>query len=280
MKLRTLITATGLILAPILAFGQTGPTGQVRAFLVKGDVTLINNTTGESSQLRRGDTFTDGHSVRTTETSSALLIFSNGSSVSVRPDSTFDIEEFSQAPYDARRGSFAQLEADPSTSNTSLRLHDGTLVGEVKALSSSSRYDIHTPNGSAGIRGTKWVASVGVDTDGNPVTTFTNLTGSVTFSTPIQPDDVPITPGESVTLSLDADGNLTILREDAPPIILQLDEALANEVAEALAEADAETPPTTQTPSQQTANQQAQQAEEDRDIPETDLIDDEPSSPI
>lgn len=236
---------------------------------------LVNNTTGESTPLRRGDTFTDGYSVRTDEQSSALLIFSNGSSVSVRPNSTFDIEEFTQAPYDAGKGSFAQLQADPSASNTSLRLHDGTLVGEVKTLSSASRYEIHTPNGSAGIRGTKWVASVSKDENGNPITVFTNLTGTVTFSIPAQPDlDQPIVSGESVTLSLGEDGTLTIIREDADPIVIELGEELAAEVESAIEQA------ATETQSQQSANRQAQKAEEERDVPDADIIDNEPSSPI
>ncbi len=279
MKLRSLIIATSLILAPAFAFGQTGPTGQVRAFLVKGDVTLINNTTGESSPLRRGDTFTDGHSVHTTDESSALLIFSNGSSISVRPDSRFDVEEFTQSPYDSRQGTFAQLAGDPSTSNTSVRLHDGTLVGEVKQLSSSSRYDVHTPNGSAGIRGTKWVASVGTDENGNPTTTFTNLTGNVSFSTPMQAEAL-ITPGESVTLSFDQDGNLTIIRDNADPVTLQLDEALANEVSEAIAVAEAEDQAGDRTPSQRAAERSGQESQDEQDIPDSDLVDDEPASPI
>jgi hypothetical protein len=69
-----------------------------------------------------------------------------------------------------------------SDSDTSLKLDAGTAMGQVRKLSANSRYEIETPNGVAGIRGTDWVISVVAHPDGSFTVTFTSVTGTVVAS--------------------------------------------------------------------------------------------------
>jgi hypothetical protein len=66
-----------------------------------------------------------------------------------------------------------------SDSDTSLKLDAGTVLGQVKKLSANSRYEIVTPEGVAGIRGTDFEVSVIVRPDGKYRITFHSITGTV-----------------------------------------------------------------------------------------------------
>jgi hypothetical protein len=175
--------------------------GQIRAFLVRGDV-KITDTNGKTSQLRRGQTFGPGVGITAGPESSALLILSNGSTVNVTESTEMAIPTFKQAAFDRKQGSFITLEGDPSQSRTELNLENGTVAGEVKKIRENSSFRINTPAGSAGIRGTKYVVS------------FSRTTGMATFAisdgaadwTPIggQPQDVP--PGTEVETIINPDG--------------------------------------------------------------------------
>src|SRR5438552_16988513 len=50
---------------------------------------------------------------------------------------------------------FTETGADTAV-EVQLNLPDGTMLGNVNKLSAASRYEIKTPNGAAGIRGTKF----------------------------------------------------------------------------------------------------------------------------
>jgi len=148
----SLLTLGLLVLAP-LANAQQQP-GRVKAFFVRGDVSLVNNVSGMEIPLRRGQEFTEGYTVVVGDDSTALLVFSNGSSMNIEPNSRLNIETFRQEPYNLNRGTYAALDADPSTSTTRLDLEQGGVVGEIRKLQASSKYTVTTPSGAAGIRGT------------------------------------------------------------------------------------------------------------------------------
>ncbi len=62
---------------------------------------------------------------------------------------------------------------------TILNLKSGTIFGNVKKLSANSRYEIITPHGVAGMRGTDFQVSVVPQANGVPVVTFTSVCGEV-----------------------------------------------------------------------------------------------------
>lgn len=196
IKLITLIGAAMLL--PFLANAQMTD-GTVRVFSVQGDVQLTD-ATGKTQPLTRGMTFTQGSSVRTGVNSTALLLFSNGSVVNVAAESTFRVDEFQQAAFDKSKGTYIRLAGDPSTSKTDLFLENGQVAGQVKKLQAQSSYNVNTPAGSAGIRGTDYVVTVVLDNDGNAITTITNVQGDVVALVQGVPF-ADVGPGQSITIN-------------------------------------------------------------------------------
>ncbi len=128
--------------------------GTIKAFRITGDVQLLDESTGVSSPIEDGHTFSQGYTVTTGADSSVVLLFSNGSSIIMNADSTLSVAKFLQEPYDPALGEYSELEADPSQSDTLLKLDYGEIIGNVKRLRSASVYLVETPAGSVGIRGT------------------------------------------------------------------------------------------------------------------------------
>jgi hypothetical protein len=181
--------------------------GKAKVFITRGDVKLVNNMTGKMTPLSRGMEFTDNNTVVTGANGTALLLFSNGASVNVQPNSKLNISNFKQEPFDARLGSYAALQADPSASDTDLMLAYGEVAGEVKKLTSESEYTVRTPSGAAGIRGTQWYASYDPNTNR---TEFINLEGNVVVFA--EGNVVPLEPG-TVYVSTDPNipGEVTVV---------------------------------------------------------------------
>lgn len=138
----------------LVSHGAPSEKGKIKAFEVQGNVILQNDNTQETQNLVTGNVFDEKHSVITSANSSCALIFSNGSSIRLKENTTFSIQKFLQEPYDPSQGAYESLSKDPSESITDLFLNEGTIVFNVKQLKPKSDYKISTPAGSAGIRGT------------------------------------------------------------------------------------------------------------------------------
>jgi len=83
--------------------------------------------------------------------------------------------------------------------DTMLELQGGSILGNVKKISANSHYEIKTPHGIAGIRGTDvGIVSV-MQSDGTYVVTFTSITGQVIVS-------ATETPGGPVIVKVLRDG--------------------------------------------------------------------------
>jgi hypothetical protein len=70
---------------------------------------------------------------------------------------------------------------------TMLDLQDGAILGNVKKISANSRYEIKTPHGVAGIRGTDYHVKSRMESDGRHTVTFTSITGQVIVSAVVEP---------------------------------------------------------------------------------------------
>ncbi|MBC2593638.1 FecR domain-containing protein [Ruficoccus amylovorans] len=224
------LTAFAATLFPVAMHAQALDKGNIKALMVKGEVTLTNNSTGETGPLKRGDIFRDGTTLTTGDASTAVIILSNGSSVRIGPNSEFEVTEFEQEAFDAKKGSYLTLTEDPSMSRTNLTLKNGTAAGETKHLSSQSEYTVSTPIGSAGIRGTKFVTKVSSEmVNGQMVYTVTvaNSEGTVLYSNTLSTGEVA--PGEEVVFSgtVNEDGTVTINNVNPP-------QAISPELTEAL----------------------------------------------
>ncbi len=147
-----------LLVLATLALGALSATAQQLATAkvvdVVGTVTKYS-TDGEATPLAVGDLLREGDAVTASALSSAEVIFSNGSEMTIQENTSVNFATLKQAPF-AGSQTFAELEADPSTSETVLELNYGKLSGHVKKLRADSRFDVDTPLGTAAIRGTQW----------------------------------------------------------------------------------------------------------------------------
>ena len=110
---------------------------------------------GRESTLKVGDILRQGDRLNSTKNSKAILVFSNGSEITLYQNSSLSIIALEQEPYTSKRV-YNELEADPSKSQTLLELDYGQLDGHVKKLSKESSFNIKTALGTAAIRGTKF----------------------------------------------------------------------------------------------------------------------------
>lgn len=112
---------------------------------------------GQTRELKAKDEIGEKHTVVSEPASSAVLIFSNGSTVFVKPETTFEIERFLQDPF-AEAYNVTTATEEPTTSVTSLKIQQGSLTCKVKKLNTGaanpSSFTVNTPVGAAGIRGT------------------------------------------------------------------------------------------------------------------------------
>jgi hypothetical protein len=151
-----MIALLGLLALPQVSHAQAMTNGTVQAMIVQGNVDLITKD-GTTTALKRGATFEEGSSVRAAKGANALLVLSNGATLKVKENTTLAVTHFQQAPFDKdAEGTYLRLTKDPSHSETTLNLSDGSLQGEVKKLDTTdgSKFTVDTPAGSAGIRGT------------------------------------------------------------------------------------------------------------------------------
>lgn len=206
--LQTLTLLGALLLVPALLHAQNA-TGTIQALSVVGNVTLTD-ANGNSGPLYPGSDFTEGHTLTTGPASSALIAFSNGSSLRLSENTTLRVDTFRQAAFDESQGTFLQLEADPSQSRTELWVEAGQVAGNVRKLRSDSTFNVNTPGGTAAIRGTDYVVTV-VIRGGEAFTSITNASGDVVAI--IQGNPVGVPPGQSVEIqanrTVDAQGQVT-----------------------------------------------------------------------
>jgi hypothetical protein len=143
--------------APAPAPAPAKIAGIITAKLVTGAVTVQDNVTKtprplqEKDQVQVGDTVITGKS----RNSGVVLVFSNGATVTLKADSELNIQEFLQEEWNTSLN-VAEMTAEPSASTTNLHLARGELIGTVAKLNKEkgSSFNVQTPVGAAGIRGT------------------------------------------------------------------------------------------------------------------------------
>jgi hypothetical protein len=139
----------------LFAADSTRDFGQVVAARVFGEVTVIDEENGTETPLHNNDQLYEGYTVVTQAQASVILLFSNGASVRVMPNTRLALDVFRQDPL-GKEVEAASLATEPTASETKLDLVYGEMVGDVSKLRTSTSYNIKTAVGSAGIRGTKF----------------------------------------------------------------------------------------------------------------------------
>ncbi len=103
---------------------------------------------GRETWIKVDDRVPAKSSITTRENEILVLVFSNGTTVQIAADSTVVVDEFLQAPF-AGTIKVGELDVEPSTSQTRLRLVRGEMVCAVKklALQHGSSFAVETPRG-------------------------------------------------------------------------------------------------------------------------------------
>lgn len=144
---------------------------------VKGDVRATTAQNKSGFALREGAKIKEGTTITTGSRSEVALVFSNGSSVLLQPNSRFRIMEFKQAggldfdiePYVDEPGSQGKrrhvnsMGKEPSISHTKLHLFQGVAHVRTKKLHKKSTYEFTTPLGEGSVLGTAWTQSNTID---------------------------------------------------------------------------------------------------------------------
>lgn len=158
--------------------------GKIQVVTVEGPVTVSGVDGSASKPLATGLTVQDGQRIVTGPGGRAVLLFDNGSIFTVEEKTTFDIQQFTIAPFDIQKVDYTKIKKEPSKSNTKVKVGKGTVLADVRKLNRSSNMDIATPVGVAGIRGTRVKTTVTQNADGSFSVNFAVPEGSVAVSGP------------------------------------------------------------------------------------------------
>ncbi|MDC1006259.1 FecR domain-containing protein [Opitutales bacterium] len=107
----------------------------------------------------RGSIITEGQTAQVGIGGKLVLLFSNGTITTLQSQTKMKIGVFEQVPFDAGDKKMADLEGEPSESKVVIDLDWGSLVVKTKKLDKKSSFDINSPIGTAGIRGTEFQMS-------------------------------------------------------------------------------------------------------------------------
>lgn len=202
---------------PFLLLGQAedkgaqNGKGAVIIVALEGDVKAKKSAAPEGQFLPQGEvavgkTIPEKHTLLTAEASKAVLLFTNGSMVTVGASSKFAVQEFTQSAFQDTGQKVSELQAEPSTSKTKLELAYGDMVFDVKKLNAGSSFEIDSPVGSAGIRGTVGQLEVEVDPITGTMSGGVNMVeGNVNYTDP-SGVSVNVNAGQSTTTSVTSTG--------------------------------------------------------------------------
>jgi len=213
-KLLSGILILGLLaVSPLKAAAPAIPpataNGTIVAKAVKGEVIAVSPT-GVRTRIENNSSVAPSSDVLTGKDSSVVLVFSNGATVNLGSESDLNIEKFTQDPF-GKEMSFSAITEEPTKSNTKLKLNRGELVGKVAKLKKDqgSTFDVSTPVGAAGIRGTTFRIVYRPDGTGKAFFSMTTLEGNVEVTLAVSGQvNVPVTVGDNKEITVDV--NVTV----------------------------------------------------------------------
>ncbi|MBT3638373.1 MAG: SUMF1/EgtB/PvdO family nonheme iron enzyme [Opitutae bacterium] len=155
--------------------------------------------------LREGSILPPDSQVMVGQHSEVVLLFSNGTIATIGENTRMTVKEFLQESFGQYDRNFSK-EEEMSSSKLILDLEAGDLVVDVKKLKKSSNFEVSTPLGTAGIRGTVFkIHSLSESAK------LSVLTGRVDFVS-AQEKVIPTTANQSLFLQADKEpqlGNLS-----------------------------------------------------------------------
>ena len=104
----------------------------------------------------RGSIITEGQTAQVGIGGKLVLLFSNGTITTLQSQSKMKIGVFEQVPFDGEDKKVSDLEGEPSESKVVIDLDWGSMVVKTKKLNKKSSFQINSPVGTAGVRGTEF----------------------------------------------------------------------------------------------------------------------------
>ena len=162
------------------------------------DPVLFFDSSGIPSleKIEVGSILFEGSSAESGKNGSLTLLLSNGTLVTMEPETKMKIGLFEQVPFDSGDRVVSDLEGEPSNSKVEIDLDFGALVVKTKKLKRDSSFVIKSPVGTAGVRGTEFQMSqapgAGVQLD---------VTESTVAFTPPGGQAVPVSQGQGLDVS-------------------------------------------------------------------------------
>ena len=196
--------------------------GNIRAVKVEGTAWQIVSGSGQRERLQEGDFLRQGNAVETTGDGGVILLFDNGSTMNLRPNTIFSIDQFLRDPFEAEKVDYTSIKSEPSRSVTKVKVREGTMYFDIPKLDKGSVCDIANQVGTAGIRGTAgFVAdnSMGVTKGLVQVQTISGQTQSLGAgqSTGITPQgDLGTPPADAGNNMKGAENNSQNARQNTP----------------------------------------------------------------
>lgn len=156
------LRSLGFVFALLLAVFSALPLASAEA--VKGAVRVLRTegarislfVNGATSEIKLGSMLKEGSVILTGSDSSVDLLFENGVVLQVQSNTEFSIDKFQLDPFNAEGLDYKNLTNEPTTSVTQMKLDTGTVLASSKKLKDGSRFEIITPIGTCGIRGTRF----------------------------------------------------------------------------------------------------------------------------
>ena len=129
--------------------------GYIAVMRVTGEVYAFQAGDTLRFALRTGSLVTPGQQIATGPKANVMLAFSNGATVTIGENAIVAVDEFTQTPF-SEMFKMAEATKEPSASKTRLNLVRGEVLANVKKLNTAegSTFEVKTPVGVAGIRGT------------------------------------------------------------------------------------------------------------------------------
>lgn len=219
---------TGKLLACVTAFAMASLLADAQAQTMQEGSAQVRSIRGSAKYslgdgvwvpLSKNKVLKQGAVIQTAPESIVdLNLGVNGPVVRVTPNTTVALEKL------ANGGTGMD-----SVIETRLNVKNGTIIGNVKKLAKASKYEIKTPNGVAGIRGTDYTVTVKKVGDDMYEVTFTCMDGTLVVAAMVDgsPKTVVLNTGESWTV-----GGADVFK--TPP---QLDDFLQDQLRDAVAQA-------------------------------------------
>ena len=142
MKLSTLLASLALVTSLALSTVAVAQDSSGMVVASRGEVIALSN--GGSRELKQGDYVYVNDEIMTSNRSFAVLQFTDGAKVTVRPDTTMIIEQYLYAGNDGDEATLNLVEGG-------LRVITGAM-----AKSNPENYKVRTPVALMGVRGTEF----------------------------------------------------------------------------------------------------------------------------